>query len=63
MSAVLTIAKTVNQNDVELAWATYRALLIAEVDSPSLLDDEVHQQALEIARCRFQNLYREWAAQ
>ena len=63
MSAVLSLAKTVTQDDVELAWATYRALLIAEVDSPALLDDEVHQRALEIAKRRFQNLYREWAAQ
>jgi hypothetical protein len=63
MSAVLTLAKTVTQDDVELAWATYRALLITEVDSPILLADEVHQRALEIAKRRFQNLYREWAAQ
>jgi hypothetical protein len=58
---VLALAKTVTKDDVELAFATYRALLIAEVDSPILLDDDVHQRALGIAKRRFQNVYREWA--
>lgn len=63
MSAMLALAKTVCKLDVELAWATYRALIIAEVDDPKLQDDETHQQAIGLALCRFQNLYREWSAQ
>jgi len=63
MSAVLTLAKTVTKDDIDLAWETFRSLLIAEADNPLLADDSVHQQAQEIAKHRFLNLYREWVAQ
>lgn len=51
----------VTKMDVELAWATFRALVVAEVDDPSLLDDETHQEALRLAKHRFQRLYDEWS--
>jgi hypothetical protein len=61
VSAVLAFAHVTTQNEVELAWATYRALIIAEVDDKSLLDDEIHQRALTIAKDRFQRLYEDWS--
>lgn len=63
MSAVLAFSRSVTQTDVELAWATYRALIIAEVDDKSLLEDETHQRALTIAKDRFQQIYEDWSRQ
>jgi hypothetical protein len=53
--------KPPTQMDVELAWATYRALIIAEVDDPKLASDETHQRATDIAKDRFKRLYDEWS--
>lgn len=63
MSAVLAFARAVTQTEVDLAWATYRALIIAEVDDKSLLADETHQRALTIAKDRFQQIYEDWSRQ
>jgi hypothetical protein len=63
MAAMLALDKTVCKQDVELAWATYRSLIIAEADDPKRQDDEAHQRAILIARNRYQQLYREWVAQ
>jgi hypothetical protein len=49
------------QTDVEIAWATYRTLIIAEVDDPVLQDDETHQGAIRLAKDRFTRLFDEWA--
>jgi hypothetical protein len=57
--ALLSIAPT--ERDVEIAWATYRALILAEADDPELLDDLPHQQAVKRARERFAWLYDEWS--
>lgn len=63
MATVLKLATQVTQQDVELAWATYRALIVAEVDDPKLLEDETHQRALTIAKQRFQRMYDDWSRQ
>lgn len=49
------------QMDVDIAWATVRALILAEVDDPRLASDETHQRAVSIARERFKRLYVEWS--
>lgn len=59
--ALLKSAST--QIDVEIAWATMRALILAEVDDPTLQDDLTHQQAIDIAKHRFKLLYADWSAQ
>jgi len=51
----------VSQSDVEVAWATYRALVLAEVDDPALLEDAAHQLALSRARNTFERLYDDWS--
>ena len=50
----------VARSDVELAWANYRALMLAEVDDPRLLDSAEHQQQIAVARFKYQSLYAEW---
>jgi hypothetical protein len=62
MTAVLRLAPNrITQNDVDCAWATYRAMILAEVDDPLLLDDHAHQAAKEAAREKYQRLYGEWS--
>lgn len=51
------------KDDALLAWATYRALLLARVADPSLDDDLNHFRAVEEARQRFERVYDEWAKQ
>jgi hypothetical protein len=46
--------------EVELAWVTYQALLLAEVDDPALQESLDHQRQIAVARFRFQSLYDEW---
>lgn len=58
----LTIQPT-TQRDVEIAWATYRALLLAEVDEPELLNDLGHQSAVMEAEERFARRFDEWSSQ
>lgn len=53
----------VTQSDVEVAWATYRALILAGVDDSKLRDDAAHQLAISRTRVRFERLYDEWARQ
>lgn len=60
MIAQLVLSRQ-TQTDVEIAWATYRTLILAEVDDPSLQEDETHQGAIRIAKDRFTRLYDEWA--
>jgi hypothetical protein len=50
----------VTQTDVEIAWMTYRALVLAEVDDRTLLNDEAHQQAQSLAYERYSRLFDEW---
>jgi hypothetical protein len=52
----------VSQSDVEVAWATYRAVILAEVDDPSLQDDATHQLAISRAKARFQLLFDDWSS-
>lgn len=64
MSALLhLVRKTVTQRDVEVAWATHRALLLAKVDDPKLANDIAHQEATAEARDRFLRLFDEWSKQ
>lgn len=51
----------VTQRDVEIAWATYRALILVEVDDPALKSDLTHQEAIDRAQERFARLYDEWS--
>lgn len=53
----------VTQSDVEVAWATYRALILAEVDDPRLQSDAAHQLAISRSRATFGRLYDEWDGQ
>lgn len=57
--ALISIAPT--QRDVEIAWATLRALILAEADDTALQDDLAHQQAIRRAQERFAWLYDEWS--
>jgi hypothetical protein len=58
----LALLKTgVSQSEVEVAWATYRALLLAAVDDPELEDDAAHQLAIVRARDTFARLYDDWS--
>ena len=50
----------VSQSDVEVAWATYRALTIAEHDEPYLRRNAAHQLAKSAAQARFLRFYDEW---
>lgn len=61
MTAILRLATTrVTQADVDCAWATHKAMILAEVDDPRLLDDPAHQSAKDAARERYFRLYSEW---
>ena len=53
----------VSQSDVEVAWATYRALILAECDDPALQEDAPHQLAIQRAKVTFERLYDEWSQQ
>jgi hypothetical protein len=50
----------VSQSDVEVAWATYHALLMAEINDKALHDNAAHQLACSSARMRFQRFFNEW---
>lgn len=58
--ALLQIAP-VTQSDVEVAWATYRALILTEVDDPALQEDETHQLAISTAKLRFERMFDAWS--
>jgi hypothetical protein len=60
MPAVLAISHAVTEADVNVAWATYRACIIAECDDPRLQHDPAHQLATSKARVQFARLYDEW---
>jgi hypothetical protein len=62
MAVVQLALSRPTQADVEIAWATYRTLIIAEVDDPALQEDETHQGAIRLAKARFTRLYDEWAS-
>jgi hypothetical protein len=51
----------VSRSDVEVAWATYRALILAEVDDRALLEDAAHQLAISRAKVTLERLYNEWS--
>lgn len=61
LALISSIAPT--QRDVEVAWATYRALILAEADDPRLQDDMAHQNAVVKAQERFARLYDDWSRQ
>jgi hypothetical protein len=63
MSAVLAFANPVTTTDVEVAWATYRALILAECDDPKLQEDYNHQLAVSLAKQKFERLYVDWTHQ
>lgn len=63
MSAVLALHRPVTRDEVGLAWATLRALVLAEANDPKLADDLSHQAAVAKARANFHKLYAEWVAQ
>jgi hypothetical protein len=50
----------VSRTDVEVAWATLRALTLAESEDASLEHDPSHQLAIATARARFERLYSDW---
>lgn len=56
------LKREVSRSDVEIAWATYRALIIAECDDPALQGDAAHQLATTLAKARFDRLYDDWSA-
>jgi hypothetical protein len=61
MTAILRLATpATSRDDVLRAWATYRALQLAEVDDPTLANDLQHQQAKAEANERHHRLYSEW---
>jgi hypothetical protein len=51
----------ISERDVEIAWATYRALLLAEVNDPCLQQDLAHLDAVDRAQESFARLYDEWS--
>jgi hypothetical protein len=63
MSAVLAFANSVTRTDVEVAWATYRALILAECDDPKLQEDANHQLAIARSKQTFERLYVDWTHQ
>lgn len=63
MGSLLAFTHEVSRSDVEVAWATYRALILAEVDDPSLQDDLTHQLAIAQARATHARLYNQWCHQ
>jgi hypothetical protein len=50
----------VSQSDVEVAWATYRALILAEADDPALREDVTHQLAITRAKGNLERLFGDW---
>lgn len=50
----------VTQDDVLRAWATYRAMLLAEASDPRLREDPAHQAAKAEAEQRYLRTYNEW---
>jgi hypothetical protein len=57
--ALISIAPP-TQREVEIAWATYRALILAEAEDPGLQSDMAHQDAVATAKQRFERLYSDW---
>jgi hypothetical protein len=55
--------KLVSRQQVDIAWATYKAMRLAEVDDPSLANDLAHQQATEEAFEKYRRLFDEWSRQ
>jgi hypothetical protein len=53
----------VSQCDVEVAWATYHALMLAEINDPAIKDNTAHKLALSGARVRFERFFNEWCCQ
>jgi len=61
VSAAVALFKTnTTRGDVEVAWATLRALTLAEAEDASLEHDPSHQLAIAAARARFERLYSDW---
>ena len=58
--AVALFKTNVTRTDVEVAWATLRALTLAEADDASLQDNAAHQLAVATAKQRFERLYSDW---
>jgi hypothetical protein len=48
------------RRDVEVAWATLRALTLAEAEDHNLESDPAHQLAVATAKRRFERLYSDW---
>ncbi|WP_028970141.1 hypothetical protein [Sphingomonas sp. URHD0057] len=63
-AAVLRLTpRTVTKDDVLRAYAVHRAMILAEVDDPRLLDDPAHQAAKEEAREKYLTAYNDWVRQ
>lgn len=60
MSAALAFTRRVTREEVDRAFATYRALILAEVNDGSLSDDLAHQQARDAAKDKYLSLFRAW---
>lgn len=59
-----TLAQShLDQEQVQLAWGIYRALLLAETEDPTLADNSEHVRRISVARFRFQSMYDEWCCQ
>ena len=58
--ALALLKSGTSRSDVEVAWATYRALIIAECDDPRLQEDPQHQLATSLAKHKFERLYLDW---
>ena len=58
--AVALFKSSVTRSDVEVAWATLRALTLAEADDPNLEHNPAHQLAVATAKARFERLYSDW---
>jgi hypothetical protein len=59
-----TLAQShLDQEQVQLAWGVYRALLLAENEDPKLADNPGRMAKISAARFRFQSVYDEWCRQ
>jgi hypothetical protein len=55
------LKSSASQRDVEVAWMTYRALILAECDDTSLQSDGAHQFAISNALRTYRRLYDDWS--
>lgn len=58
--ALALFKSEVSRTDVEVAWATLRALRLAAAEDRSLENDAAHQLAIATAQQRFERIYSDW---